>query len=105
VAKAHVDFIDLPGTAKEAAEKLRTNCKRVKFGGCKTINSPLRIVPRAFWRDPFFVLFEKASFSAACLAMPFQIVVRTEFSRSLLSHLHLPAAFFGCRSGANSLLH
>jgi beta-aspartyl-peptidase (threonine type) len=39
-----------------------------KIGGWKTISQPSRIVPGASWRDPFFALFEKSSFSAACLA-------------------------------------
>jgi hypothetical protein len=54
--------------ALQAAEKLRRDGERAEFGGCKTINQPSRIVPRASWRDPFFALFEKSSFSAACLA-------------------------------------
>jgi hypothetical protein len=39
-----------------------------KIGGWKTISQPSRIVPGASWRDPFFALFEKSSFSAACEA-------------------------------------
>ncbi|HEY5331736.1 MAG TPA: 3'-5' exonuclease, partial [Acidobacteriaceae bacterium] len=42
--------------------------ERAKFGGCKTIDQPSRIVPGSSWRDSFFALFEKSSFSAACLA-------------------------------------
>jgi len=42
--------------------------ERAKFGGCKPIDQPLRIVPGSSWRDPFFSLFEKSSFSAACEA-------------------------------------
>jgi hypothetical protein len=57
-----------PSGAKQAAEKLRRDGERAEFGGCKTINQPSRIVPRASWRDPFFALFEKSSFSAACKA-------------------------------------
>jgi hypothetical protein len=36
--------------------------ERAKFGGCKTINQPSRIVSKASWRDPFFTPFEKLSF-------------------------------------------
>jgi hypothetical protein len=39
-----------------------------KIGGWKTISQPSRIVSGASWRDPFFALFEKSSFSAACKA-------------------------------------
>jgi hypothetical protein len=34
----------------------------------ETISEPSRIVPGASWRDPFFALLEKSSFSAACQA-------------------------------------
>jgi len=56
-----------PG-ALQAAEKLQMEGERAKFGGCKTIDQPSRIVPGASWRDSFFTLFGKLSFSAACLA-------------------------------------
>jgi hypothetical protein len=58
-----------PARAKQAAEKLRTNGERAKFAGWKTINQLSRIVPGAFWCDLFWALFEKSSFSAACLAL------------------------------------
>jgi len=70
-AKAHI-LACASGTASQAAEKLRMDGERGKFGGCKTIDQPSRIVPRASWRDPFSALFEKSSFSAACEAVPFQ---------------------------------
>jgi hypothetical protein len=54
--------------ALQAAEKLRMGGEMAKIGGWKTISQPSRIVPGASWRDPFFALFEKSSFSAACLA-------------------------------------
>src|ERR1035437_81420 len=60
------------GAAKQAAEKLRMNGERAKIGGWKTISRASRIVPGASWRDPFFALSEKLSFSAACKAAPFQ---------------------------------
>jgi hypothetical protein len=44
------------------------NDERAKFEGCKTINQPSQIAPRASWCDPFFAPFEKLSFSAACSA-------------------------------------
>jgi hypothetical protein len=52
--------------ASQAAEKLRMEGEKAKFGGCKTIDRPSRIVPAASWRDPFFAPFEKLSFSASC---------------------------------------
>ena len=54
--------------ALQAAEKLQMEGERAKFGGCKTNDQPSRIVPGSSWRDSFFALFEKSSFSAACLA-------------------------------------
>jgi hypothetical protein len=42
--------------------------ERAEIGGWKTISEPSRIVPGASWRDPFFALLEKSSFSAACKA-------------------------------------
>jgi hypothetical protein len=54
--------------ALQAAEKLRKYVERSKIGGYKTINRPLRIAPRASWRDLFFAFRYKKSFSAACLA-------------------------------------
>jgi hypothetical protein len=54
--------------AKQAAEKLRMDGERAEIGGWKTISEPSRIVPGASWRDPFFALLEKSSFSAACKA-------------------------------------
>jgi hypothetical protein len=56
----------------QAAEKLRKYVERSKIGGYKTINRPLRIAPRASWRDLFFAFRYKKSFSAACKAVPFQ---------------------------------
>src|SRR5271154_2329170 len=61
--------------ASQAAEKLRMNDERAKFGGCETINQPSRIVPRASWCDPFFALSDKLSFSAACLAPGFSFML------------------------------
>jgi hypothetical protein len=54
------------GTTLQAAKKLQMDGERANFEECKTINHPSRIVLRAFWRYPFFALFEKLSFSAAC---------------------------------------
>jgi len=49
--------------------------ERAKFGGCKTIDHPSRIVPGSSWRDSFFALFEKSSFSAACEAHNYFIAI------------------------------
>jgi hypothetical protein len=60
----------LEGTASQVAEKLRMNGERAKIGGWKTISRASWIVPGASWRNPFFALSEKLSFSAACSAVP-----------------------------------
>jgi hypothetical protein len=69
----------IPLGAKQAAEKLGMNDERAKFEGCKTINQPSQIAPRASWCDPFFAPFEKLSFSAACEARTLQSVAFDEF--------------------------
>jgi hypothetical protein len=55
-----------------------------KIGGWKTISQPSRIVPGASWRDPFFALFEKSSFSAACEAPGLPIPSSIRFARHCL---------------------
>jgi hypothetical protein len=76
-----LDEADSSSGAKEAAEKLRIDSERAKFGGCKTINQPSRIVPGASWRDLFFAPFERLSFSAACKAHTDLAGIAASFSK------------------------
>ena len=58
------------GTTSQFAEKLRMEGEWAKFWRYKTINQGSPIVPGSSWRDPFFALFKKSSFSASCEVMP-----------------------------------